>query len=269
MRRDQAIVEGFLSAYNRHHGTSFKVARWPDVSNRQTQAVEAVASNDAGETIALEHTLIEPFAGERSDTDRFLRVFARLEGSPDLVKPGHDMDIIVKVHTVPTGVKWDETGELVRRHLASRIPSLKEGRTSETITEVKFPLEVTIVISPHDPGERGHVFVSRSLPEDSLEAVVRRALERKLPKLVNERADRRILLLEKADIARGITEARAAIDRIADDFPLLKEVDEIWLAITHCWESDSAVFFYELLPDLGNRRLKIEGFSPMAVRIAE
>ena len=47
MRRDHAIVEGFLSAYNRHHGTSFKVARWADVLNRQTQAVEAVASNDA------------------------------------------------------------------------------------------------------------------------------------------------------------------------------------------------------------------------------
>jgi len=269
MRRDHAIVEGFLSAYNRHHGTSFKVARWADVLNRQTQAVEAVASNDAGDTIALEHTLIEPFAGERSDTERFLRVFARLEGCSDLVKPGHDVDVIVNVGAVPTGVEWDETGELVRRHLASRIPSLKQGRTSEAITEAKCPLEVTIVISPHDPGERDHVFVSRSLPEDSLEAVVRKALERKLPKLVKERADRRVLIIEKADIARGITDTRAAIDRVADDFPRLREVDEIWLAITHCWESDGTVFFYELSPGLGNRRLKIEGFPTVAVRAAE
>ena len=78
-------------------------------------------------------------------------------------------------------------------------------------------------------------------------------IQRKLPKLVNEYADRRVLLLEKADIACGITDARAAIDKIADEFPLVKTIDEIWLTITHCWD--------ELCPELGGRRLKLEGFS--------
>jgi hypothetical protein len=268
MKRDQLLVEGFLSAYNRHHGTSYKVVQWTDVSNRQTEAVEAVASNDAGHTIAFEHTLIEPFAGERADTDRFLRVFSRLEGSPELLKPGHDIDIVVKVGAIPTGVEWDGTGELVRQYLASRIPSLAEGRTSEPIPGVQFPLELGLQVSAHEQGERDHVYVSRRLPQDSFEGIVRKALERKLPKLLKQQADRRVLLLEKGDIARGLTDARAAIDKIADEIPLVKSVDEVWLTITHCWESEATVFFYELCPSLGNRRLKVEGFSAMATRCA-
>ena len=266
MKRDQLLVEGFLSAYNRHHGTSYRVVRWPDVANRQKEAVEAVASDDAGHTIAFEHTLIEPFEGERSDTDRFLRVFSRLEGSCELLKPGHDVNIVVKVGAIPTGVEWEETGELVLRHLASRIPFLDEGCTSEPIPGIQFALELGLQVSAHEPGERDHVYVSRQLPHDSLESIVRRALERKLPKLANEPADRRVLLLEKGDIARGITDARAAIDKIADEFPLVKSVDEIWLAITHCWESEATVFFYELYPAIGSRRLKVEGFSAAAMR---
>jgi hypothetical protein len=211
--------------------------------------------------MAFEHTLIEPFEGERSDTDRFMRVFSRLEGSVDLMKPTYDVDIIVRVGAIPTGVDWERTGEAVRRHLASRIPNLSEGRTLELVAEAEFPLEFTLSISPHDLGERDHVWISRSLPKDSLELVVRRALERKLPKLVNEHADRRVLLLEKADIACGITDARAAIDKIADEFPLVKTIDEIWLTITHTWNSDETVFYYELCPELGGRRLKLEGFS--------
>lgn len=262
------LVEGFLSAYNRYHGTSYKVVRRPEVSNRRTQAVEAVAADEYGRTVALEHTLVEPFEGERSDTNRFLQVFLRLDGSAELMKPGHDVDVVVRVGTIPTSVNWNRTGDLVRRHLAARIPILGEGRTSEAIPGAEFPLEIALAISSHDPRERDHVFVSRSLPKDSLEAVVRRALERKLPKLVSERANQRVLLFEKADIARGIADTRAAIDKIANDFPLVKSVDEIWLAITHCWESDDTVFFYELCPSLGGRRLKLDAFPAVAAPCA-
>lgn len=70
MKRDQMLVEGFLSAYNRYHGTSYKVIRRPEVSNRRTQGVEAVAADEYGRTVALEHTLVEPFKGERSVNSR-------------------------------------------------------------------------------------------------------------------------------------------------------------------------------------------------------
>jgi hypothetical protein len=261
MRRDQQLIEGFLRAYDRLHGTSHKIVRRPEQSNRSSPAVEAVAADEIGRTVAFEHTLIEPFEGERSDTDRFLRVFAPLDGSATLMKPGFDVEVVARVGAIPTGVDWNKTAVMLRRHLGARIPALIEGRTTEMVPDAEFPLEITISVSAHDADARDHVWVSRVLPKIPIDSVVRRALERKVPKLVSEPADRRVLILEKADIARGLTETSAAIDRLAPELPLLKMVDEVWLAITYCIEPDDTVFFYELRPALGGRRLKLELFS--------
>jgi len=261
MKRDQLLVEHFLSTYNRHHGTSYRIVRWPDMTNRKTEAVEAVASNEQGTTIALEHTLIEPFKGEREDTNRFMRVFSRLEGNAELLKLGYDIDVIVKAGAIPTGFDWEMAGQLVQHHLASQIPLLGEGRTSHEVAGAAFKLEVLLKITAHDTREKDHLWISRTLPEDSLGAVVRRALARKLPKLLAESADFHILLFEKADIARGFTDIRAELDSLACDFPDLQRIDEVWLAVTHCWERDDALFFYELSPNLGGRRFMLEETS--------
>ena len=258
MKRDQRIVEHFLVSYNFFHKASFRVIAWPDQINRDTEAVEAVAADKDGITMALEHTLIEPFEGERADTDRFMKVFLQLEGNRELIRLGYNVDLAVKVGVIPTGVKWQDIGNTVRRHLAARIPLLSEGWAVEIVPGVGFPLEVSVGISPHDSGEADHVWISRKLPEDSLEVVVRRALSRKVGKLVAQQANKRLLLLEKADIARGLTDIRAALDHLSSDFPQLKIIDEIWLVITHSWDSEDALFFYELSPALGGRRLVLE-----------
>lgn len=256
MRRDQKLVVVFLSAYNQHHGTSYEIKRWPDAADRQKPAVEAVASDERGHTIAFEHTLVEPFEGERIDTSRFMTVFAPLERCADLLRPGFNVNVCVKVGSIPTGVDWENVAGFVRLHLAHTIPVLPEGRTLESINGMTFPIPVEIAISAHELSEPDHVWVSRYLPPDSLEEVVRRALRRKLPKLVAEEANTRILLLEQADIAHGHSDIRQAIDDLAPEFPKLKQVGEIWLAITPGWESEKVLFFYELFPDLGGRRLK-------------
>src|ERR1700682_1262776 len=261
MKRDQILVEKLLSAYNRHHGTLYSVVRWPEESNRKTEAVEAVAANALGQTIAFEHTLIEPFVGEREDTDRFMRVFSRLEGNADLMKPGDDVGVVVGIRSILTGVKWEKVAELVHRHLASRIPRITEGNISEEIPGVGFPLEVKLMISAHDSPGQDHVWIQRSLPGDSLVTVVRRALARKLPKLVAEPADKRILLLEKAVSVGGHYEIRAAMDELLGEFPQLRIIDEVWLAITPGWESEDVLFFCELLPELSGRRLMMRGAS--------
>jgi len=38
-------------------------------------------------------------------------------------------------------------------------------------------------------------------------------------------------------------------------------IDEVWLAVTPCWESEDVLFFYELLPELGCRRLMMKRAS--------
>jgi hypothetical protein len=70
-------------------------------------------------------------------------------------------------------------------------------------------------------------------------------------------ADRRVLLLEKADIVHGYPHLRNAVDSLASDFPELGNVDEIWVVITYAWDAEAVVWFYELFPDLGGRRFEV------------
>ena len=41
--------------------------------------------DDAGRTLAIEHTLVEPFEGEKADSVRFLKALAPLEHHPALL----------------------------------------------------------------------------------------------------------------------------------------------------------------------------------------
>jgi hypothetical protein len=265
MKRDQQLVSDFVSAFNQQRGTSFKIVRWPDAEDRTNPAVEAVAEDPSGDTIAFEHTLIEPFEGKCADDARFMKVFGPLEGCRALIKPGYNVNIGVRVGAVPTGVKWEAVGERVREHLARIIPALGEADKVETIAGLPFALQVRLWVDPHEAGEADRVLLSRLLPTSSLKEVVRRALNRKLRKLVAERANRRLLLLEQADVAHGHADIRIAIDDLGSEFPELAEVDEIWLIITTCWESEGVLFFYELAPSLGGRRLKFESNASTAI----
>ena len=188
-----------------------------------------MAADDDGTTLAFEHTLIEPFEGEKNDSNRFMRVFGPLEGHPGLMKPGCNVKLGVKVGAIPNGVKWDAVSLQMREHLARIIPTLEEGRKAEDIPGLGWPLVVEVDVDHHGPDETDHVWVSRVLPADSLSAIVRRALDRKLKKLVAEPATRHVLLLEKADFVHAHSKIRVAIDNLSHEFPELAKVDEIWL----------------------------------------
>lgn len=233
---------------------------WPDDENRQTPAVEAVAADGNGDTLAIEHTLIQPFEGERTDSDRFMKVFGALEGCRDLMKPGCNVDVVVNVGAIPTGVKWNTVAEAVREHLKKTIPSLGEVNRIESIPGLPFGLDVTLAIQGHEQTEADHVWVSRSNIPVSLKHVVKTALRRKLPKLIAQNASRRILLFEQADVAHGHADIRIAIDDLSSEFPELKEIDEIWLAVTTCWELEGVLFFYELYPNVMGRKLNLKSF---------
>jgi hypothetical protein len=258
MKRDQQLVLHFLSAFNQHHGTSFRVVRWPDEENRQTPAIEAVAADGAGNTLAFEHTLIEPFEGERIDSAHFMQVFGPLEGHRDLMKPGYNVRLGVKAGAIPNGVTRDAASLQVQKHLAKFVPLLGEGQTVEVIPGIGCPLSIEVDIERHGPEEMDHVWIWRTLPADSLKVVVRRALDRKVKKLVAESARRHVLLLEQADFAHGHSNIRVAIDDLSHEFPELAHVDEIWLAITTCWDIEKVLFFSELYPNVMDRKLKLD-----------
>jgi hypothetical protein len=257
MRRDKQLVDEFLSAYSLTQGSVYSVLRRPEEENRRMKAVEVVASNTSGDTIAVEHTLLEPFEGERADNVRFDEVFGPLEGSRDLRKPGYNVDIRTDFGVIPTGVKWNEVGELVRRKVSESAQRLCEGETTESIQELPFDLRVTFTITAHNEGQPDYVTISRNRPANSLKEIVQRAFTHKLPKLVTETA-RRILLLEKADHVHGYTAIHKTIDDIAPEFGDFKKLDEIWLVNSSIWESEGLLSFLELFPTCGGRQRNLQ-----------
>lgn len=246
-----------------------EIVRWPDEDDRQTPAVEAVASDASGRTVAIEHTLIQPFEGERIDTDRFMKVFGPLEGCADLMKPGYNVRVGVKVGAISTGIRWEAVADRVRSTLTNIVPTLGDGDSLENITGLPFTLNVELGIERHGPEEADHVWVWRSLPADTLKDVVRQALRTKLPKLLAEQTNRHILLLEQADYAHGHASVRIAIDELSPEFPQLTQVDEIWLAVTTCWGTDDVLFFNELAPNVMGRKLKLDLRTSMTTALGQ
>ena len=94
-RREDALITLFLSA---HEDDRWAVSKIDWLAQQRDGAVEAIATRPDGQTLAIEHTLIEFFMGERTELERF-KPFRRIESDPSLSVTGR----IIYVD-VPPGV---------------------------------------------------------------------------------------------------------------------------------------------------------------------
>ena len=80
MNRDKKLICRFVGDFNAWARTSFVVVSWPDVDTRDRKAVDALArDSSSGRELAIEHTLLQPFIGERADAVPFLKTAGRLD----------------------------------------------------------------------------------------------------------------------------------------------------------------------------------------------
>ena len=77
-RREDEIIELFVSAYEDDAWKDSHV-HWLD--HVADGPVEALVTRPDGKTLAIEHTLIESFVGEREDLERS-KIFQDIEGDP-------------------------------------------------------------------------------------------------------------------------------------------------------------------------------------------
>lgn len=59
-------------------GRTYKLKERPDVTERKEKAIEAIAASEDGRTLAIEHTYVQPFVGERADAVPFQTIFEQL-----------------------------------------------------------------------------------------------------------------------------------------------------------------------------------------------
>lgn len=256
LRADQKLVTLFICGYNGYHNDSYTVVDWPDSRERQRKAIEAIARNDLGRSLAVEHTLLQPFVGEKEDAQRFLAAMGPLEANQALRIPDCSITLSLPVGALPKGVNWQDVGKAIRSWFEANRLQLPEGTSSRVVSVGTFKVQIQVE-KIHIPSYEGRVFVARSEMPETFAEVLKQALGDKLPKLAGTPADGRILLLEKDNLPRGYAEVARCIDRFEIDFAELASIQEVWIANTVSWASEGAVFFYQVWPGGVTDKLKV------------
>lgn len=240
--KERSLIEMFLSAYE--YGM-WKDASLDWVEEKQDAAVEVVATKVDGTTLALEHTLIQPFVDEKFDSERFVRAFGCIHKNPALVIPERELDVIIPVGAIPNGYLWKEVGNNLLSWLIANHTVAPEGYSVHAVrvgSSKRLTLKIRLQCT-RLPGLTGRCLVSRDRMPKDLRVNVEKALRRKLPKLVKTEAARRVLLFERDQIIIGDSRIYEEIAGLAPLFPELSSIDEIWFANTAMRESEGSTYF--------------------------
>lgn len=248
MIRDKQLIQLFVRGYSDVRRKCFTIIDHPDEQERRFQAVDVLARAEDGNLLAVEHTLLEPFEGERRDAQPFMAVFSSLEADSSLILPQHDVTVSVPAFAVPVGVDWEEVAAAVNGWFRDNVARFPDGNSLQEVTGLPFVLRVGIE-KTRLPDIPGYIFIARIMPVEGLRPVAERAVQRKLPKLLLTLAEQRILLVERRDASYGYahihTQIRQAIEAQGLNYP-----DEIWLATTISWDNSQSLWFHEMWPEL-------------------
>ena len=246
LRRENVFIERFLSAYE-DFSWSKAAIRWLD--EEKDGAVEALATRPDGRTLAVEHTIIEPFSADKEDFAFFSKAFLDIEKDSSLVVPERWIEALV-----PVGILRGKRKPADRAALAQGVHDwLRANRLGLPggFSEHKVPIGVSdgksyeipmyVRVTPI-PG-KGSLTIRRQQMEDTLSEVIERALARKLPKLVQTQADKHLLILERQHMNLFPSRILEKIEAQRSKFPELTSVDEIWIIETMFYDREGYLRF--------------------------
>src|SRR5574337_480671 len=250
-RDDIELVKLFLGEYKDSDGNSYYLKVRPDIVERNAKAVEAVAVDERGHRLAIEHTLLLPFEGKKADDVPFLTVFGPLRRDRSLLVPNRFIWVQCPALSISKGkgIDWNDVGQKVLNWFrVARETFPADGESRYAIPDVGFELTVTVETMDR-PGSDGAVVVSRILPYDKpFIDVLRRSLHSKVPKLVKTPADKHILLLEDEGFSIRVDRLVQGINSSIGELAALKELDEVWVVYTVDWKISGDVLFCSVWP---------------------
>src|ERR1700739_78682 len=236
--REDHFIKLFISAYERGLWSEATLIR-PDAINRTSAAVDQIAIRGSdGKRLAMEHTIIEPFVGEKQDFAFFDRAFLEIEQDKALAVPERWTRVFV-----PAGILRGQSKLAARIAIVDAVRSwLQRNRlllpngSSEHRLSVAVPgrkaLDITLYIRVMPLPGPGALHIRRQQMANSLGDVIDKALRKKLPKLVNTMADKRILLLERQHMNLTPQHILREIEKRRASFPELSGVDQVWFIET-------------------------------------
>lgn len=163
-RPERPLIRMLLSAYQRGVWSTAKLD-W--LEDKVDGAVEVIARRSDGATLAIEHTLVQPFVDEKFDSKKFITAFRRIEGNPALALPERQLDIQIPVHAIPTGYSYEDVGaDLLAWLTANHAAAHAEGETNHKVPvcrgSKKGPLELDISLRAiHLSGKPGSYRIMR------------------------------------------------------------------------------------------------------------
>ena len=207
--REYIFIRQFVSAYDNGSWADAEHTQ-PDRIDSSKQAVEWFARRRSdGKTLAIEHTIIEPFVGEKSDFAAFSEALLEIEKDTLLRVPGRAIVVFVSVGILDDKHKKAEQDAVTRsidtwfKSNRLRFPDgMSQHSCNITGMLGKAPFEITLSVKvvsvEHGTyAASGILNVRRQQVANTLDKVIDKALRKKVPKLVNTDADKRILLLER------------------------------------------------------------------------
>jgi hypothetical protein len=250
-RPEDVFIEAFLSAYE---DLSWADADKDWLDRRIDGAVEMLATRKSdGKTLAIEHTVVQPFVNDKEDFAFFEKTFLKIEDDKELVVPDRWIQIFIPVGTLHGRVaSRDVIVRAVHDWIRVNRLSIPNGETKHQCAVGGVPdqddLEITLTIKAMALPEHGQLNVRRQQIGNDFGDVVQRVLIKKLPKLAKQEADRRILILERQHM-------NLVPDQILDEvviqsasFPQMSDIHEIWILETIDYQS-GGYFQFELLKD--------------------
>jgi hypothetical protein len=240
-RPENHIVRIFVSAYEKG---SWKDAILTFPDEHQDGGIDGLAVRADGGRLAVEHTVVEPFAGDIADQSEMLPLLATIEADPALAVPGLWIQLFVPVGTlhlqkppVRHAVAKAVHGWL-RDNRLRLTPGNSERLCLVAGTGGKPDFEITLTLKVVALAGEGSLHVRRQQVANTLGDVIERMLTKKLPKLVNTPATRRVLLLERRHMNLMPKQILDEIERCRPSIPALNRVDEIWIVETMFFGTD-------------------------------
>jgi hypothetical protein len=193
--REEDFIAPFLSAYEDGTWADAETKK-PDSLDRVNPAVDKLAIRKLdGKVLAIEHTIIEPFLGDKEDFASFKETFLKIEADRSLAVPGRHIQVFVPVGSLRNQPRKRVREAIVRSiqdWIRSNRLALCDGMSQHpcaiTGTPAHGPSEVTLTVRVDNlqagpAAESGILHVRRQQVEDNLGEVLERALRNKLPQI--------------------------------------------------------------------------------------
>jgi hypothetical protein len=211
-------------------------------------AVDALVTRADGQRMAIEHTLIEPFVGDKRDYAMFEQAFLVIENDSSLAVQDTGITVYVPVGILDGKVPTARNTIIAstRSGLAGIRLQLREGK-HDYQCDIAGMSAVTVMVHVsrfrNSRPRPGSVLIRRQQVKNDLDEVVCKALRKKLPKLAKTEANRRLLLLERDQFSFMPELIFDEIERQRSSHPLLALVDELWQVETIGYKPGGHLYF--------------------------